>query len=306
MVLSFRSHPYFQFNDNLDILELIQGKGGILDQLDEELTVTRGSEANFVSRINKAFGGDEAARKSALTAAGAGGHGASKESPAGAEHSRFLRNKFGESKFAIHHFAGDVEYDCAGWLEKNLDEVPKETIDLMKFSANTFLHRMGKSLQDKHLVGGTGGGGGGGPARGPPGKAPKRWSVSLQFRHSLKKLIDEIKLTDPHFIRCIKPNMEKVPAKFCGKPVMEQLLNSGAMEAVRIRQSGYPFRLSFGDFMRRFFCVIPRVIRRDLLQKQGLESTSKTAVPDMGAVCRALATKQGMTNLTSYLPMIML
>jgi myosin heavy subunit len=49
-----------------------------------------------------------------------------------------------------------------------------------------------------------------------------------------------------YYIRCIKPNETKTPVmeKFEGGMVLKQLNYSGVLEAVEIRQTGYPFRMT--------------------------------------------------------------
>ena len=44
---------------------------------------------------------------------------------------------------------------------------------------------------------------------------------------------------EANFIRCIKPNKEKVPNNFTADMVTDQLTLSGAMETVKIRQTGF-------------------------------------------------------------------
>jgi len=40
--------------------------------------------------------------------------------------------------------------------------------------------------------------------------------------------------------------------EFVGKLVLEQLRYSGVFEAVQIRKSGFPFRLTHVDFFKRY------------------------------------------------------
>ena len=57
---------------------------------------------------------------------------------------------------------------------------------------------------------------------------------------------------NPYFVRCIKPNGEKVADKFVPQMVLNQLKYSGMMETVRIRRLGYPVRRTFDDFLFRY------------------------------------------------------
>jgi hypothetical protein len=46
--------------------------------------------------------------------------------------------------------------------------------------------------------------------------------------------------------------MEKVPNKFQGTLSLQQLRYAGVFEAVKIRQTGYPFRYPHLEFLQRY------------------------------------------------------
>lgn len=73
--------------------------------------------------------------------------------------------------------------------------------------------------------------------------------------------------SNPFFVRCLKPNVEKVKDKFLPQIVLNQLKYSGMMETVRIRRLGYPVRRVFDDFLFRY-----NVLGRGL-QLEGKESS---------------------------------
>uniref|UniRef100_A0A4W3JYA6 Myosin motor domain-containing protein n=1 Tax=Callorhinchus milii TaxID=7868 RepID=A0A4W3JYA6_CALMI len=56
---------------------------------------------------------------------------------------------------------------------------------------------------------------------------------------------------DPFFIRCIKPNIKKIPGLFDVEYVGAQLRHSGIMEAIHIRKEGYPIRITIEEFANR-------------------------------------------------------
>ena len=47
----------------------------------------------------------------------------------------------------------------------------------------------------------------------------------------MASLVQKLNEADPHFIRCVKPNPEKVPDKFASPLALEQLTCSGVFEA---------------------------------------------------------------------------
>ena len=54
--------------------------------------------------------------------------------------------------------------------------------------------------------------------------------------------MDMLWKTSPHYVKCIKPNNIKFPGGFSCELVRDQLMYSGVLEVVRIRQQGYPVR----------------------------------------------------------------
>jgi len=93
------------------------------------------------------------------------------------------------------------------------------------------------------------------------GSAPQRSSirgvsVGSQFRTSLQSLVADLDCTQPHYIRCIKPNINKAPASFMAGEVLKQLRYSGMMEAIRIRREGYALREEHESFYNRFSVLL--------------------------------------------------
>jgi myosin heavy subunit len=89
-------------------------------------------------------------------------------------------------------------------------------------------------------------------------------SVGSQFRTSLQSLVSDLDRTQPHYIRCIKPNLNKAPNSFLSGEVLKQLRYSGMMEAIRIRREGYALREEHEGFYNRF-CVLlnPEDIKKE-------------------------------------------
>jgi myosin heavy subunit len=81
-------------------------------------------------------------------------------------------------------------------------------------------------------------------------------SVGTQFRTSLQSLVRDLEQTQPHYIRCIKPNLSKTPNSFMTGEVLKQLRYSGMMEAIRIRREGYSLREEHESFFNRFSVLL--------------------------------------------------
>ena len=57
--------------------------------------------------------------------------------------------------------------------------------------------------------------------------------------------MDTLFATTPHYIRCIKPNDEKMAFTFEPKRAIQQLRACGVLETIRISAAGYPSRYEY-------------------------------------------------------------
>ncbi|KAG9479387.1 hypothetical protein GDO78_012847 [Eleutherodactylus coqui] len=76
---------------------------------------------------------------------------------------------------------------------------------------------------------------------------------------------------NPFFVRCIKPNIHKMPDQFDQSVVLNQLRYSGMLETVRIRRAGFPVRRPFHDFCFRY-----KVLMRNLSLPDELKGKCET------------------------------
>uniref|UniRef100_A0A8C0UVD9 Myosin VC n=1 Tax=Cyanistes caeruleus TaxID=156563 RepID=A0A8C0UVD9_CYACU len=72
------------------------------------------------------------------------------------------------------------------------------------------------------------------------------------FRNSLSLLMVTLNATTPHYVRCIKPNDEKLPFEFDSKRVAQQLRACGVLETIRISAQSYPSRWTYIEFFSRY------------------------------------------------------
>ena len=80
----------------------------------------------------------------------------------------------------------------------------------------------------------------------------KPLSLSAQFRNSLLLLSDHLESSQPHFMRCIKPNANSVYSSFDPIFVKPQLRYAGVLETIRIRREGYSYRPDFDAFLKQY------------------------------------------------------
>ncbi|KAJ7039615.1 P-loop containing nucleoside triphosphate hydrolase protein [Mycena alexandri] len=264
---------FIDFDDNQSAIDLMEGKLGILAILDEESRLPLGSDASFLQKLNTQL--DKPANKAV-----------------------YKMPKFANAAFTIAHYALDVTYQVDGFLDKNRDTVPEEHLTLLTSSSNPFLrevldtalHRVGGEPADPPSPNGVvskipdpGRAGLVGTGRGTSVKKPTLGSI---FKSSLGTLMDMLRMTNVHYIRCLKPNQHKRAWEFNPLQVLAQLRASGVLETIRISTAGYPSRWTFEDFARRYFTLIPwrdgpPLIKREqfkrlcvlIAQKTGMDKT---------------------------------
>ncbi|XP_057675067.1 unconventional myosin-Vb isoform X2 [Corythoichthys intestinalis] len=211
------------FHDNQPCIDLIEARLGVLDLLDEECKVPKGTDQNWAQKLYKR-------------------HEASPH---------FQKPRMSNTAFVIIHFADKVEYECAGFLEKNRDTVYDEQINILKASQ---LELVADLFGDQDAHGPKSAKVNLRPARSapkPPNKEHRK-TVGLQFRSSLHLLMETLNATTPHYVRCIKPNDDKEAFSFDSHRAVQQLRACGVLETIRISAAGYPSRWTYGDFFSRY------------------------------------------------------
>ncbi|KFG37005.1 myosin G, partial [Toxoplasma gondii GAB2-2007-GAL-DOM2] len=156
-------------------------------------------------------------------------------------HKRYIENKIkGSMAFGIQHYAGDVTYTVTGWLVKDQNAPPQEARDCLLTSENPVVKAIMETASSDTQ------------RRGPGGKS----TVGSVFKKQLTELMAKINGTDSHYIRCIKPNPAHKPRVIHSSQILNQLVCSGVMEAIRIRKSGFALRLLHQDFVDRYRLVL--------------------------------------------------
>eukprot|EP00927_Polykrikos_kofoidii_P024116 TRINITY_DN219_c0_g1_i1.p1 TRINITY_DN219_c0_g1~~TRINITY_DN219_c0_g1_i1.p1 ORF type:complete len:1712 (+),score=344.09 TRINITY_DN219_c0_g1_i1:102-5237(+) len=208
------------FPDNQDAVDFLAAKGtGIFAILDEQCVVPGGSDQGFCNMIIKTHKG----------------------------HRRFDEIKTKPSWFTIKHFAGPVAYCSDTFLDKNKDQLSTDIVECMGASTNDFITRIFKAdVRFAEILSAE-------PGAKPAAKAPaggkkkKLYTVSAEFKEQLNHLMDMVDTTEPHFIRCIKPNPQNLPDLYDRKGVTEQLRYGGVLQVVQVSRAGYPVRISHAE-----------------------------------------------------------
>ncbi|OZC07053.1 hypothetical protein X798_05945, partial [Onchocerca flexuosa] len=213
------------FYDNQPCIDLIEGKPGIIDYLDEQCKIGHGTDRDWLEKLRIC----QSLKKT----------------------QHFQLSKIKNPTFIIKHFAADVIYNVDGFLAKNKDTVSEQLMTVMKESKFNLMREILDVENDKKSVGN----GSNFPISNIKNSVKK--SVSFQFRDSLRELMAVLSTTRPHYVRCIKPNDEKLPFTFRPKRAIQQLRACGILETVRISAAGYPSRWIYEDFARRYRILYP-------------------------------------------------
>ncbi|RAL52847.1 hypothetical protein DM860_007615 [Cuscuta australis] len=150
-------------------------------------------------------------------------------------HTRLERAKFSETDFTLSHYAGKVTYKTESFIDKNRDYIVVEHRHLLCSSKCSFVAGLFPPLGEESSR-----------------SSYKFSSVASRFKQQLQALMETLSSTEPHYIRCVKPNSLNRAQKFEKQSVLHQLRCGGVLEAVRISLAGYPTRRTYPEFVDRF------------------------------------------------------
>ncbi|XP_008591639.1 PREDICTED: unconventional myosin-Vb-like [Galeopterus variegatus] len=236
------------FYDNQPCIDLIEAKLGILDLLDEECKVPKGTDQNWAQKLYDRHSSSQ----------------------------HFQKPRMSNTAFIVIHFADKVEYLSDGFLEKNRDTVYEEQINILKASKFPLVADL--FHDDKDSVSTTSASGKGSSSKinirsaRPTMKASNKEhkkTVGHQFRTSLRLLMETLNATTPHYVRCIKPNDEKLPFRAQERRAVEQPRACAVVQTCHLMHLCFPFRWAYHDFFNRY---------RVLIKKRELANTDRKAI----------------------------
>ncbi|XP_073987917.1 myosin-VIIa-like isoform X2 [Rhodnius prolixus] len=200
-----------EYKDNQSVLNLLGTKQGVLMLIDEQSRFPKGSDEGYLVNVNQYY----------------------------SDHDYYFQSKSEVSRsFGIKHYAGKVIYSTEGIVEKNMNTLSSDWLDLIRNSNSLFL----KNIFSKYLL---------------VNSKSNSPTLVAQYMVSMESLMATLNACEPVFIRCIKPNHNKSPKDFHHALVCQQLRYLGIMETALIRQSGYPIRHTYIHFILRYRLLLP-------------------------------------------------
>uniref|UniRef100_A0A3B4ZHI4 Myosin-4-like n=1 Tax=Stegastes partitus TaxID=144197 RepID=A0A3B4ZHI4_9TELE len=173
-----------------------------------------------------------------------------------------------EAHFTLYHYAGTVDYNITGWLEKNKDPLNESVVQLYQKSSVKILAMLYATEAPAA-----------GAKKGAKKKGASFQTVSAVFRENLGKLMTNLRTTHPHFVRCLIPNETKTPGEMENHLVIHQLRCNGVLEGIRICRKGFPSRILYGDFKQRY-----RILNASAVPEGQFMDNKKAAEKLLGSI----------------------
>ncbi|CAI8034560.1 Myosin-10 [Geodia barretti] len=227
-------------------IDLIEKPMGILSLLDEECWFPKATDKSYVEKLTREHGTNDKFQKSDFRA---------------------------KADFILVHYAGTVDYSCEQWLVKNMDPLNDNIVQLLANSNDWFVAQLWRDTAN--IVGMQTSDAAAAAGKFGVQKTRKGMfrTVGQLYKEQLNKLMDTLRSTQPHFVRCIIPNHEKKAGKIAAQLVLDQLRCNGVLEGIRICRLGFPNRVLFQEFRQRYEILTPGVIPKGFMD--GKKSAEK-------------------------------
>ena len=158
--------------------------------------------------------------------------------------------------FTINHYAGSVKYSVDGFLVSTADTLPHDLSGLILTCKDPIMNEIfspQQSSSDSPTA----------PSRRSSanaamlqrsrsrtsGQKTKKTTLASQFRSQLGTLVQMLRRTSSHFIRCLKPNHARSNNTFLAPMILSQLRQLGLQAVCDVRRMGYNCRFGFRDFV---------------------------------------------------------
>ena len=213
----------------------------------------------------------------------------SKTSGVHAKHPHFMASSNG---FVIKHYAGDVVYDCLDFADKNKDTLTRDIIAVVLTSTSPLIKVLFEDIAEEQSS---------------AIASKKRPTTSgFKIKQQVALLVKTLAESEPHYVRCIKPNDEKKANVFTDARVLHQITYLGLLENVRVRRAGFAARIEFHKFLERFALCSDRTWPRPWTgdDKSGCKAILKEIAPQLHL--KAADAQLGKTKIFLKQPEILL
>lgn len=228
-----------EYDDNAEILRLIEGRAGLIDILNEEcIRGASGTDVNFVHKLLAVHKGNPHLATPRIR----------------------MHDKHDAQPFSITHYAGEVLYMVDMWVDTNRDVLPTFLEAALVDAACGSQGKVGTPAQVFATY----------AVAAAKKKGRKRSgsqlstseTVASKFRLQLRELMLAVGRTKCRYVRCVRPNDAARPMgsqlAFQRASVVEQLRCCGVLSALRVARAGYPDRKPLQGFVERFAVCAPQ------------------------------------------------
>ncbi|KAK6033187.1 myosin head, partial [Ostertagia ostertagi] len=151
-------------------------------------------------------------------------------------------------QMSVRHFFGTTWYSVYGFVQRNKRCLPGQVVKILAESQNPVISMLFRPISN--------------------GKECADYVVyaAQQFNTASTVMIEKILSGNSHFVRCVKCNNERLPARLDVPSLSRQLKALCVMETLQFRRAGYPVRIPYERFAQSYRCLLPSDIA--LCQKQ--------------------------------------
>lgn len=211
----------FRLVDNSEVLNMLEGRHGLIEILNEECLRPKGNDESFVFKLKKS-------------------HKAS---------NRLISEKLDrKTEFGIKHFAGSVRYDARNFVQTNMEKLPDGLVECAAKSTNTLIQAEFQKIHSQRGDHST--------SNSSSKRKESNKTVLNKFSEQLKGLMSSMEGTKTRYIRCIKANPSMHPQITDHSSTMKQLECSGVLTALIISKESYPQKLGYDFILSRYSCLV--------------------------------------------------
>mmetsp|Transcript_14101 Transcript_14101/g.21396 ORF Transcript_14101/g.21396 Transcript_14101/m.21396 type:complete len:1851 (+) Transcript_14101:177-5729(+) len=215
------------FTNNKGCLDMIENKKlGLIAMMTEEAALPQGSEKGLVAKMHLKFKKNE----------------------------YYKHIKKAPMSFVISHYAGKVRYEIENFLQKDNDFLSADIIKALDATDKKMVRKLVRmqAFEPQRSTSDLFKGKKGRTRKSSSVMTRKQMTVSARFRKHLSSLMQKLQQSEPHYVRCLKPNGEKKSNVYDSVIVLRQIKYAGLLQAIKLRKMGYPYRQSHDEFIRQY------------------------------------------------------